>query len=433
MIELLPLFMFGALLLLIVAGFPVALCLIVLAFLFAYPVFGDIAPLQLYNFVDQVAANYALSAVPMFILMGSILERSGIAERLFEVTQRWMHRVRGGMALATIVMCAVFAAGTGVVGAVEVMVGLMAIPPMMKRGYPHSLISGTICAGGSLGTMIPPSLVIVIYGSFTNTSVGKLFLAVLVPGIVMVALFLAYITLRAQFSSWQDDVDEADEGLGWGRGLVRDTLVAALPVLAVMVSVLGAILMGLASVTEAASLGVAVVLILSAAYGRLSVKMLGSALLATVQLSSMILLIVIGGTMFTSIFVLHGGGQMVADMVGLGGNGTMATVLVLLAIVFFLGSLLDWISILIICLPVFNPIIQAAGIDPVWFGILVVIVIQTSYLTPPMAPAIFYLRAIAPKDITFPQMYRGVLPFILAQIATLAVVLTFPRIVTWVH
>ncbi len=422
--------MVPVLIMMIIIGLPVAFSLIVLSFAYALPIFGDIAGLQLYNFIDQVSSNYALSAVPIFVFMGAVIERSGIAEKLFIAMRMWLDRFPGGLGLATIAMCAIFAAGTGIVGAVEVMVGMMAIPAMLKARYKHDLISGTICAGGSLGTIIPPSIVVVIYASLANISVGALFAGILIPGLIMVALFMLYIVVAARRGGEDRDAVERLPEVPLGEKL-RLTAVAIVPPLVLMICIIGSILTGIAAVTEAAAVGAVGVLILTTLYGKLSFSLLWESLKVTGLLTSMILLIVVGGTMFTSIFVVHGGGTMVSDLIDWLSVGDFGTMLLLLGIVFILGAVLDWVSILIIALPIFAPIIKSTGIDETWFAVLVIVVIQTSYLTPPMAPSIFYLRAVAPPEMSFGAMYRGVLPFIFCQIITLVIVMLFPQIAIW--
>ncbi len=426
--------MFPALFLLIFLGIPVSFSLIVVSVAFAIPVVGDLTGLQLFRFLGSVASNYALAAVPLFIFMGAMLERSGMAARLFVLMKRWFGWMPGGMAIATIAMCTIFAAGTGIVGAVEVMVGLLAIPSMMKERYGRAMISGTICAGGSLGTMIPPSIVVIIYASVANLSVGDLFAGVLLPGLVMVGLFLGYALAWGVLSGHHREakaiVAEARAAATDGEGEPRPSAFALLPPLILVVSVVGSIMAGIAAVTEAAAVGAVGAIILNLLYRDFTIPNFLDATKKTVTLTSMILLIVVGGTLFTSVFRLTGGPQLVDVLVGGLDLSTIELVLVFLAIVFVLGALLDWVSVVLIAIPVFLPFLPAAGIDPIWFAVLVIVVIQTSYLTPPMAPSIFYLRGIAPPEFTYRDMYLGVLPFVLCQLAVLALVLLFPGLAT---
>ncbi|MEM7696339.1 MAG: TRAP transporter large permease subunit [Pseudomonadota bacterium] len=428
--EVLAALMFPTLFLFVFLGIPVAFALIATAFLLAFPEFGFRTPVQLYNSIQGTASQFLLTAIPAFVFMGVMLEASGISERLFKAMQVWLGRLPGGLSLASVAMAAIIAASTGIVGAVEVVIGVMAIPIMMRNGYSKSLISGTICAGGSLGTMIPPSIVVVIYASIANESAGKLFAAVLFPAGIMVALFLGYIFLRALLRP-QDAppvMDGVDLSLGQKLWV---SLTGIVPAFFLIGAVLGAILMGVATPTEAASLGALGALILTIAYGRFTFKVLFDTLRRTLLINCMIMLIVAGGNMFAGIFRLHQGNALVEQLVVTSGLSDWGILFVLILIVFIAGFILDWVSVVLITLPIFLPILAGANIDTIWFAAIMVIVIQTSYLTPPMAPSIFYLRSIAPKEISFGDMYRGVLPFIACQLLVLALVLLFPGLATY--
>lgn len=423
--------MFPCLFLLILVGIPVSFSLIITAFGFATLAFGDLAPAQLYRFVERVAEQPVFAAIPLFVFMGAMLERSGIAERLFQAMRLWVGRFPGGIALATVSMCAVFAAGTGIVGAVEVMVGMMTIPAMLRFGYDRGLISGTICAGGSLGTMIPPSIVIVIYATQAQLSIGDLFAGILIPGCIMVGLFLLYIYLRCRLRPQDGPPIPAEElDLSLGQKLAI-TATALLPAIALVLAVVGSIMTGLAAPTEAAGVGAAGTILLTVAYRRMSFPVLRAALSSTAVITTMVMLIVVGGTMFTSIFQVAGGRALIADTLAYLSLTDTQTVFVLLAVVALLGFVLDWVSIVLICVPIYVPLLQAAGIDPLWFGAMAIVVIQTSYLTPPMAPSIFYLKSIAPPEITYWDMCRGVAPFVACQLLVLLVIYFIPASVTW--
>jgi tripartite ATP-independent transporter DctM subunit len=431
--ESLPLavYMFPVAFLLIFAGIPISLSLIVTAVAFALPFFGERAGLQLFRFVGNVASNYSLAAVPLFIFMGAVLEQSGMGRRVFEGMKLWLGRLPGGLSLATMGMCTLFAAGTGVVGAVEVMVGLLAIPPMLKAGYSRPLISGTICAGGSLGTMIPPSIVVIIYASVGAVPVGALLGAVLIPGIVMILLFVAWIIIYALlFPQSAPRVPAADIAMPLLPKILF-TAKAFVPPILLVTAVVGSILTGAAAVTEAAAVGATGAVLLNIFYRDFTWAGLWRATIKTVLISAMILLIVTGGTMFTSVFRLQGGAQLVTGLIDALQPSSVGLLLLFLAIVFVLGALLDWVSVVLICIPLFTPFLRPAGIDPLWFAVLVIIMIQTSYLTPPMAPAIFYLRGIAPKEFRTQEMYRGVLPFIACQLLTGLIVFFWPWTATW--
>jgi len=424
--------MFPALFALIFLGIPVSFSLISVAVGFGLAAFGTKIGLQSFHFITKTSSVYVLASIPLFVFMGSTMERSGIAERLFFAMRLWVGRFPGGLALATISICAIFAAGTGIVGAVEVMVGLMAIPAMLKYGYNRGLIAGTICAGGSLGTMIPPSIVIVIYATIAQTSIGGLFAGVLLPGGVMVVFFLLYIIIRC----WVRPQDgppmarEEYENVSY-RQLIWTTITALVPPIALVVTVVGSILAGVAAVTEAAAVGAAGAIFLSIIYGKFSIKMMWDSLKKTIVINAMVMFIVLGGTMFTTIFRFHGGGELVEAIIEylqLSPNGMAA---LFLAIIFLLGIVLDWVSVVLIVVPIFVPLLAIAGIDQIWFAVMAIIMIQTSYLTPPMAPSIFYLRGIAPPEMTYKDMYYGVMPFVGLQLLVLAVIAFYPPTATY--
>lgn len=424
--------MFPALFALIFLGIPVSFSLIGVAVGFGAAAFGTKIGLQSFHFITNTASVYVLASIPLFVFMGSTMERSGIAERLFYAMRLWVGRFPGGLAIATISICAIFAAGTGIVGAVEVMVGLMAIPAMMKYGYDRGLIAGTICAGGSLGTMIPPSIVIVIYATIGQLSIGSLFAGVLFPGGMMVVFFLLYLFLRCWIRP-QDGppmAREEYEGVKLGE-LMWTTITALVPPIVLVVTVVGSILAGIAAVTEAAAVGAAGALALSIIYRRFSLRMLWDSLKKSIIINTMVMFIVLGGTMFTTIFRMHGGGELVEAIIEylqLSPNGMAA---LFLFIIFVLGIVLDWVSIVLIVVPIFAPLLSVAGIDEVWFAVMAIIMIQTSYLTPPMAPSIFYLRGIAPPEMTYKDMYLGVIPFVGLQLLVLVIIALYPPTATY--
>ena len=422
--------MFPALFVLVLTGIPIAFSLAIVSAAAGIAKFGPNAFAQLYGAFYSASTNFILAAIPMFVLMGAILERSGIAERLFKVMQIWMSRLPGGLAVATIAMGAVFAAAAGVVGAVEVMIGMMAIPAMQRGGYRNSQIAGTICAGGSLGTMIPPSVIAVMYASLAQMSVGELLAGMMLPGLLMVGLFIIYLIIQGVLAPPQPTQGSAETEIPLGEKL-RITVTSLLPICALIFAVLGSLLAGIASPTEAASVGAVGATLLSIFYGRFNLAMLFESLKITVRISAMILLIVAAGTMFMGTFAANGGSRMIRSFIEAAGFGDTGMIIFFLIIVLLLGFVLDWTANVLIAVPLFTPFIRSAGIDPVWFGTMMIIVIQTSYLTPPMASSIFYLKSIAPPDMTYGQMCRGVVPFILLQIATLLAVALFPALSTW--
>jgi tripartite ATP-independent transporter DctM subunit len=412
------------------AGVPVAFAMMAVALGFGCIVFGDAILPQLVEKVADVASNFVLAAVALFVFMGTMLERSGIAERLFEAVHIWTRRLPGGLAVGSVVMCIIFAASTGIVGATEVLIGLLALPIMLRNGYSKPLMCGTICAGGSLGTIIPPSVVAVVMGPLANVSVGDLLVGMIFPGLIMAGSYIVYILvlcwLRPEYGP---PVTEPDPRPLSER--LRITATALVPPMIMILAVLGSIMFGLAAPTEAAALGATGSVLLTGLYGRLSISVLQDALMKTLSITAMIMTILLAGNMMTGVFIGAGGIDLTNQLVqalNLSGWGLLFLVL---GLAFLAGFVLDWISIILIMIPLFTPLIVSFGFDPAWFCILFLIVLQTSYLTPPMAPAIFYLRGIAPPEITTRDMYRGVIPFIALQLATLGIAIAFPKVITW--
>lgn len=425
------LLMFPALFVLIFLGFPVAFSLLAVAATFGYYAFGDAVLFQFLQKIEEVASNFVLAAVPLFVFMGAMLERSGIAEQLFSAVHLWTKRLPGGLAVGTVVMCIIFAASTGVIGATETVVGLLAIPAMMKHRYSHQLISGTICAGGSLGTIIPPSVVVVVLGPIANVSIGDLMVGMIFPGLILSGLYIVYIIGLCIISpsAGPRTAPDPDE-----PGLAEKVLITAkalIPPLLMIFAVLGSIMLGWAAPTEAAALGALGAFLLAIFYGRFTFAAFWDALIRTLVITAMIMFILMAGSLFTGVFVGNGGMRIMRGMIQALEVGPWGLLLIFLAIVFVAGFFLEWISILLIFVPIFMPFVLGAGMEPVWFCMLILMMIQTSYLTPPMAPAIFYLRGVAPPEITLRQMYAGVVPFIIIQLIALGIVAAFPETALW--
>ncbi|MDI5932474.1 TRAP transporter large permease subunit [Halomonas kalidii] len=430
--SLFPLYMFPLLFTMLLIGVPVAFAMLATATIFGYMVFDQALIHQFIEKISDVASNYVLAAVTLFVFMGCMLERAGIAKRLFEAMHLWTRRVPGGLALGTILMCIVFAASTGVIGATEVVVGLLAVPAMMKYKYDNGLMAGTICAGGSLGTMIPPSVVVVIMGPLADVSVGDLLVGMIFPGLILGGMYIAYILARCIIQPSAGPMIRAGEEPEVSLGeKLRITAIALVPPLLMVFAVLGSIMLGLASPTEAAALGAGGSVLLTILYGQFSLGVVYQALLKTLRITAMIMTILLAGSMLTGIFIGSGGVMLTQELVDASNLGPWGLLAVVLLLAFIAGSFLDWISVVLIMIPMFTPIMVGLGFNPVWFCILFLIVIQTSYLTPPMAPAIFYLRGITPPSVTTVQMYKGVLPFIALQVVTLGLVMYFPNLVLW--
>ena len=426
------LLMFPALLVLLFVGIPVAYSLFAVSLAFGIIRFGDKAIFQFVSKVQEVSGNYILAAVPLFVFMGCMLERAGIAERLFEAFHLWTRRLPGGLAIGTIMLGVVFAAASGVVGATETVIGLLAIPIMMKHNYDKSLISGTICAGGSLGTVIPPSVLVIILAPIADVSVGDLFAGLLFPGLIMAGLFATYVLLRCSINpnlAPRVEVTE-DEVISWWA-MVRVLAIALVPPLFLIFTVLGTILMGVATPTEAAACGALGAVVLTFLNGGLSLSTLTEAVRKTLMVTVMILTILLAGNMFAGVFIASGGIAEVQSLLRAADISPWSTLILILLLAFVAGFALDLVSVILVIIPISMPVVTALGFDPVWFCILFLVMIQTSYLTPPMAPSIFYLRAISPPEIELKHMYKGVIPFIMLQLVTLGLILAFPALALW--
>ncbi|MBH68954.1 MAG: C4-dicarboxylate ABC transporter permease [Rhodospirillaceae bacterium] len=423
--------MFPVLLTLIFLGVPIAFALMSTAFAFGLIRFGENAFFVFMHKIDDITGASILAAVPLFVFMGAMLEKSGTAERLFEAIHLWTQRLPGGLAVGTIAMCVIFAACSGVIGATETVVGLLATPVMLKHGYDKALISGTITAGGSLGAIIPPSVVVIILAAVSEMSLGDMFIGMFIPGLLMAFLYVIYIILRCSFDPMAGPkIPHPDNDLALSVKL-KMTGTALFPPLALIVVVLGSIMIGVAVPTEAAAVGAIGTIVMTIFYGRFNLGVMIDAMVKTLSVTAMILTIVVGGTMFASVFLSSGGFDAVRSVLEFWDLGRWGTLILILALVFLAGFVLDGLSIILIIVPIGFPIIQAFGFDPIWFAVLFLVVKQTSYLTPPMAGAIFYFRAIAPPQITLGHMYKGVIPFIVLDLVVLALVMIFPDLALW--
>ena len=423
-------FMFGAMIVLLLLGLPLAFVTGLIAVVFALGLFGE-AGLQLiasriYGFMNE----YVLVSVPMFILMASLMERSGVAKDLFDAMRVWAGKLPGGLAIQTMLAATMLGAMTGIIGGEIVLLGLIALPQMLRLGYDQKLAIGTICAGGSLGTMIPPSIVLVIYGLTVNVPIGDLFTANIVPGLILSAVYMAYIFIRCQLDpTLGPPAPEQERNISLTQKLrmLRGLL---LPML-VMASVLGTIYTGIASVTEAAGMGVVGTLIAAAVRGDLKWQMIRESAEQTLRACGMLLWLSFGATAMIGVYNLAGGPAFVRElMTGL--NVTpIAIVLLMMLILVVLGCIMDWVGICLLTMPIFVPIVKQLGYDPVWFGVLFCLNMQISYLSPPFGPAAFYLKGVAPAGITLNRIFASLWPFILLQASVLALVLYFPAIALW--
>lgn len=417
----------------ILLGHPIAFVLAGLAVVFGYFGMGpQIWPLFI-NRTWAVATNHLLIAIPLFVFMAAILERAGIAHGLFYALMHLFGAMNGAIALAVVVLSTVFAAVTGVMGATVVSMSLMAIPTMMRYRYDKALTTGTVGAGGTLGIIIPPSIMLILMADQSGTSVGKLFAGGLVPGVVLGALYFIYIALRTQLHPKLGPALSPEERAEVTTPqLIWMLLVNMVPPLALIFGVLGSLWLGVATPTEASGIGAFVALLLMVAYGRFSWATLADAVWTTSRTSCMVIAIIVGASLFTLVFLGVGGGKVVTDLVtGFDFLGRWGIFFMMMLIVFLLGFLIDWIGIILITFPIFLPIATQVGFDHIWFVIMIAVNLQASFLTPPVGYALFYLKGTAPREIRLLDIYRGVVPFLALQIAAIVVLTVFPGLVTW--
>ena len=430
--EMLALLMIAGFFVLIVTGIPVAISLAVSGFVFGYLGFGiglfNLVPARIYG----VVTNYTLLALPLFIFMGVMLEKSKLAEDLLDTIGFAMGGLRGGMALAIVLVGVLMGASSGIVGATVVTAGLIALRPIIARGYDHGVACGVICASGTLGQIIPPSLVLILLADIMGESVGTLFAAALIPGLLLSGLFVAYILLLGIIAPSRVPAIPLAERQAvsrvelWGR-LMR----VVMPPLALVFAVLGSIIGGVAAPTEAASMGALGSVLLALFARRLNFEILRDVARSTLSTSAMVFFILICAQPFGLAFRGLGGEHLVQDAFQQIPGGIDGQLLFLMALLFVPGFFLEWIEISYIALPLFLPIFASSGIDMVWVAILVAMNLQTSFLTPPFGWALFFLKGVAPPEVTTGDIYRGVLPFIAIQIVGLGLLFAFPEIATW--
>lgn len=424
------LILFASIFILILYGYPVAFTLggisVVYAFIFLEPSdFGALPPR-----IMGVMNNYVLLAVPLFVFMGIMLERSGIAKGLLETMAILFGKVRGGLAISVVIVGSLLAASTGIVGATVITMGLISLPTMLQRGYQPELASGTIAASGTLGQIIPPSVVLVLLGSVLNVSVGDLFAAALVPGVLLVLVYIFYILLIAKIKpQWAPAIDAKEIENFKLNGFYFKLIKAFLLPFLLIILVLGSIFFGLASPTEAAALGALGATFLTAFQRRLSIKILKEVMVTTTHLTSMVFFILIGATTFSFVFRELGGDSFLVHLIQEADISPNEFLFVVMIVVFVAGFFIDFIEIIFIIVPVVAPIFIALEIDLIWVGILLAINLQTSFLTPPFGFSLFYLRGVAPPEVTTSHLYKGILPFIIIQLLFLGLIVSFPEII----
>lgn len=454
MLELVPLLMFGAVFALLLAGYPVALTLGGTALLFAFGgiaagVFdaGDIGFLsgRMYGTIT----NQTLIAVPLFVLMGVILEKSRVAERLLDSFSLVFGRLPGGLGLSVTFVGMLMAASTGIVGATVVTMGLMSLPTMLKHGYDTRLATGTIAATGTLGQIIPPSIALVLLGDVLSSayqqaqlnmgifspdtvSVGDLFAGALIPGLLLVVLYMLWVGAVA-VAKPEMAPNVPFEKLAEGREVHvgRELLAGLVPPLVLIVAVLGSIMGGVATPTEASGVGALGATILAIAQRQLDMTRLREIVQSTTRTTAMVFFILIGAALFSLVFRGYGGDELVQEVFEGMPGGVVGATIIVMAVIFFLGFILDFIEITFVVVPIVGPVLLAMGLDPVWLGVMIAVNLQTSFLTPPFGFALFYLRGVAPPEVRTMDIYKGVIPFIVIQLILLAVLAFVPELATW--
>ncbi|MFW6024642.1 MAG: TRAP transporter large permease [Dichotomicrobium sp.] len=430
--ELLAILMIGGFFVLLVIGVPVAISLAVAGFVFGYLGFGatlfNLVPARIFG----VVTNYTLLALPLFIFMGVMLEKSRLAEDLLNVIGLAMGGLRGGMALAIVVVGVLMGASSGIVGATVVTAGLIALRPLIERGYDHGVACGVICGSGTLGQIIPPSLVLILLADILGEPVGTLFAAALIPGLILAGLFFVYLVLLGLFvPNAVPAVPRAERDQVNTVRLLQRIVLVVMPPLGLVVLVLGSIIAGVAAPTEAASMGALGSILLAAVSGRLSMSVLTEVARSSLATSAMCFFILVCAQPFALAFRGLGGEHLVQDAFAVVPGGLDGQLVLLMLILFVLGFFLEWIEISYIALPMFLPVFVSSGVDMAWIAILVAMNLQTSFLTPPFGWALFFLKGVAPPEITTLAIYRGVIPFIAIQLVGLALVFLFPGLATW--
>ncbi len=451
--EWIPLIMFAVVCLVLLTGYPVAFVLGGTALLFAFigvltGTFDNSFLINLPSRLYGIMTTTTLIAVPLFVFMGCMLERSKVADQLLETMAKLFGSLRGGLGLSVIIVGMLLAASTGIVGATVVTMGLLSLPTMLKRGYDPQVASGLICASGTLGQIIPPSIVLILLGDVLSTayqqaqldmgifspdtvSVGDLFIGALIPGLILVGMYALYIIGLSIFKpATVPAIPESERQQSFNQ-LLLQILKALLPPIALIIAVLGSILIGAATPTEAASVGAVGSILLAIGQRQFNLAVLKDVMLSTTRITSMVFIIFIGASLFSLVFRGYGGDESVREILTDLPGGTFGAIFIVMLVMFLLGFILDFIEITFVVVPIVAPILLAMDINPIWLGIMIAINLQTSFLTPPFGFALFYLRGVAPSSISTQQIYKGVLPFIFIQLIGLSVLAYWPKLATW--
>ncbi|MDD4241547.1 MAG: TRAP transporter large permease subunit [Smithellaceae bacterium] len=430
--EMITILMFAGLLLGLFMGHPLAFVLGGLAVIFGLIGWG---PSMFYMFMNRIWGtmdNYVLLAIPLFVFMAQLLDQSGVADELFKALRYVLGQVRGGILLSVIVVSTIFAACTGIIGASVVTMGLLAVPMMRKYGYDKKMSYGSICAGGTLGILIPPSIMLVVMASEATLSVGKLFAAAVVPGLILASLYLLYVAIRCFFKPELGPPISKEERAGVTTGQIAMMVLKSLvPPMILILGVLGSLFFGIATPTEASGVGAFLAFVMVLAYRKFTWRGLYRAVIQTAKINTMVIIILCGATCFTGVFLGVGGGDVVTDFVLGLGLGKWGTFWVMMAIVFILGMFIDWIGIVLICFPIFLPIAKQLGFDPLWFVVMIAVNLQSSFLTPPFGYALFYIKGIDPDRIDIKDVYRGIIPFVALMLIGLVICALLPQVIMW--
>ncbi|MFT5808921.1 MAG: tripartite ATP-independent transporter DctM subunit [Moritella dasanensis] len=416
---------------LLLTGMQLAFVTGLVAVIFTFGWFGpEVLPLitsRIYSFVS----GYVFLAVPMFVLMAALLDRSGIARDLFDAMKKVARNVRGGVAVQTLLVAVLLASMSGVIGGETVLLGILALPQMLRLGYDRKLAIGTTCAGGALGTMLPPSIVLIIYGLTASVSIGDLFKASFLPAAILALLYIVYVLVRCYLNPSLAPLPSAEELAEDEAKNINFKKALLFPMLSVAV-VLGSIYSGIASITEASALGVVGIVISAAIRGELNWNMLKESSIATLRTCGMIIWIGIGASALVGVYNLMGGIDFVSEgILAMSGGSPMGTILIMMAVLFVLGMFLDWVGVALLTMPIFVPIVVGLGFDPIWFGVVFCMNMQVSFLSPPFGPAAFYLKSVAPKDISLGEIFSALVPFICLQVVALALLIMFPQLALW--
>ncbi len=436
-VEVLTVLMFLTLMASIAMGHPLAVTLAAVATVFGLIDNGFNIPALMGLFANNawgIFLNYTLVAIPLFIFMAQILDRSKVSEGLFDALYIVLGGLRGGLGMAVIVVSTVFAATTGIVGASVVAMGLMAGPALLRRGYDKGLSAGIICSSGTLGILIPPSIMLVVYGGLTGqkeTSVGNLFAAAILPGLLLSVLYLLYVGIRCNLNPKLGPPIPAEDRTATVGEKFAMTMKNFVPPFSLILVVMGTILAGVATPTEAAALGAVGSMGLALVTRKLNWDVITKACVSTARTTAMIMALFIGGKLFSVVFLSMGGGDVVADTL-LGMDVSPYVVLaIMMAVVFFMGMFIDWAAILLVVVPIFTPIAMDLNFNPLWFAMLICVNLQTSFLTPPFGYSLFYFKGVAPPEYTMGDIYKGIIPFVLIQLVGLATMIFFPEMITW--